>query len=71
MTFSVSGDAKVSGTGNGNPTSIEADQSVERRAFHGLAQAIILVGRKPGSVIVQAVSEDLGSGRSMMISIPA
>jgi beta-galactosidase len=68
--FSVSGDARIIGVGNGNPTSLEPDQASERRAFNGLAQVILRFGRRPGPVIVQAVSEDLRIGKVATISLP-
>jgi beta-galactosidase len=39
--FSVDGPAAIIGVGNGNPTSHEADKAMQRRLFHGLAQAIV------------------------------
>ena len=35
----------VIGVGNGNPNSLEQDVATERRAFNGLAQAIVRAGR--------------------------
>lgn len=62
LRFALSGDAKVIGVGNGNPTSLEADQASERRAFAGLAQAIVRVGRSAGPIRVTAMSAGLSTG---------
>ncbi|KQR87635.1 beta-galactosidase GalA [Sphingomonas sp. Leaf343] len=51
LRFSVQGDGAIIGVGNGNPTSLEADVASERRAFHGLAQAILRVGKTPGPIL--------------------
>lgn len=39
--FSLSGAARIIGLGNGNPTSTEPDKGHARRAFNGLAQALV------------------------------
>jgi beta-galactosidase len=60
LRFSVTG-GEIIGVGNGNPNSIEPDLASDRRAFNGLAQAIVRVGRGPVDVTV--ASEGLaGSG---------
>jgi beta-galactosidase len=71
LRFTVSGDAEVIGVGNGNPTSLEADQAHERHAFHGLAQAIVRLGRTPGPIGTDATSAGLLSGRVTILAQPA
>jgi beta-galactosidase len=39
--FAVTGAARLIGLGNGNPTSTEPDKGTTRRAFNGLAQALV------------------------------
>lgn len=68
--FAVTGDAEVIGVGNGDPTSLEADRANERRAFHGLAQAIVRVGRRAGTVRVTASAEGLRSGSVAVLARP-
>ncbi len=61
LRFETSGGAAVIGVGNGNPTSLEADVASQRRAFHGLAQAIMRVGSQPGPIGVSVFGEGLKS----------
>ena len=71
LVFSAVG-GKVIGVGNGNPNSLEADAASERKAFNGLAQAIVRVG-SPGPVDVRVASDGFllpaGSG-SLAYEIP-
>jgi beta-galactosidase len=62
LRFTVTGGAAVIGVGNGDPTSLEADHASERRAFHGLAQAIIRVGETAGVIGVHAHADSLTRG---------
>ncbi|MBA4134673.1 MAG: glycoside hydrolase family 2 [Flavobacterium sp.] len=61
--FSLSGDAKIIGVGNGDPSSHEPDKCAEgawqRSAFNGKCQVIILAGKKTGTVILEAKSNGL------------
>ena len=41
VTFSISGAGQITGLGNGNPNSHEAEKGDKRRLFNGLAQVII------------------------------
>ena len=43
---------EVVGVGNGNPNSLEADAANQRKAFNGLAQAIVRVGAGPVDIAV-------------------
>ncbi|AXB75970.1 DUF4982 domain-containing protein [Novosphingobium sp. P6W] len=60
--FTVEGDAKIIGVGNGDPTSLEADFASERHAFAGLAQAIVRIGRSAGAIRITAAADDLEGG---------
>jgi beta-galactosidase len=51
LRFAASG-GRVIGVGNGNPNSLEPDAASDRRAFNGLAQAIVRVGRGPVEISV-------------------
>jgi beta-galactosidase len=67
--FLVSGEAQVIGVGNGNPNSLEADRAVSRRAFNGLCQAIVQVGKAPGVIRIEAHAEGLRSaGVALLVS---
>jgi len=61
--FEVSGDARIIGVGNGNPSSHEPDKcpagSWQRRAFNGLCQVILQAGRVAGTIEISAASDGL------------
>ena len=61
--FSISGDAKIIGVGNGDPSSHEADKCVDgmwqRSAFSGKCQVIIQVGKTAGSIKLEAKTNGL------------
>ena len=63
--FDVEGPAEVIGVGNGNPTSHEPDKALYRKAFNGLAQAIVQI-KGGGPVTITARSEGLASGRVIL-----
>jgi beta-galactosidase len=58
---------EVIGVGNGNPNSLEPDVASERRAFNGLAQAIIRVG--PGPIDVSVASDGLAGSRVRIVAL--
>ena len=64
--FSISGDAKIIGVGNGDPSSHESDkcedEKWQRSAFNGKCQVIIQAGKTPGKIILEAKSTGLRSG---------
>ena len=60
--FHVEGDGKVIGVGNGDPTSLEADTASERRAFAGLAQAIVRIGTSAAPLRIRATADGLTGG---------
>lgn len=64
--FSISGDAKIIGVGNGDPSSHESDKCEDgkwqRIAFNGKCQVIIQAGKTPGKIILEAKSTGLRSG---------
>ena len=66
LRFRASG-GEVIGVGNGNPNSLEPDVATERRAFNGLAQAIVRVGRGP--VDVSVASDGLVGSRMRIMAI--
>ncbi len=61
--FSLKGDARILGVGNGDPSSHEADQCPDggwqRRLFGGKCQVIIQAGRTAGEIVVTAQSDRL------------
>ncbi|QBG46633.1 glycoside hydrolase family 2 protein [Verrucomicrobia bacterium S94] len=64
--YSVEGDAKILGTGNGNPTSHEPPKSTESSAFYGLSQAIVqMTGKK---AVLRAEADGLKTAEIELIS---
>lgn len=71
VSFSLTGDGAVIGVGNGNPTSLEPDRANQRKAFNGLAMAIVQAGGRPGAIQVTATSAGLSSARLVLTAQPA
>jgi beta-galactosidase len=61
--FRVTGAGSIAGVGNGNPVSHEPFKADRRKAFHGLALAVIRSSREPGGIWVTAESEGLEGAR--------
>jgi beta-galactosidase len=59
VTFHVSGEGKLIGVGNGDPTSHESDKGTSRRAFCGLCMAIVQSTKAAGSITLEAASPGL------------
>src|ERR1019366_3837844 len=57
--FQLSGEGKIIGVGNGDPSSHEPDQAHRRRAFNGLCVAIVQSTKNPGEIRLNAVSPGL------------
>ena len=70
LRFSASA-GEIIGVGNGNPNSLEPDVATERRAFNGLAQAILRLGRRPGAVDASVASPGLKGARIRIAALPA
>ncbi len=70
--FYLSGDAKIIGVGNGDPSSHEPDKCREgawqRSAFNGKCQVIILSGKNPGTITLEAKANGLKSD-SVLINL--
>jgi beta-galactosidase len=61
VSFKVSGSGKLLGVGNGDPSSHESDRADKRRAFNGLAMAIVQAGKQAGEMRVEVSSPGLES----------
>jgi beta-galactosidase len=59
VTFKVSGEGKLIGVGNGDPTDQESDKGTERKAFSGYCMAIVQTSKAVGSITVEAASPGL------------
>lgn len=70
LSFGVTGGATIIGVGNGDPTSLEPDLATERKAFNGLAQAILRTGPSAGPCDVSVSSDGLKGGRLRIAMTP-
>jgi beta-galactosidase len=59
VAFRISGQGKLIGVGNGDPTSHESDIGNSRKAFSGLCMAIVQSAKTAGSIVVEASSPGL------------
>jgi beta-galactosidase len=59
--FELSGDATIAGVDNGYQASHESFKAKQRKAFHGMALAIIQAKQKPGRIVLKASSDNLPS----------
>ena len=66
LRFGASG-ATIVGVGNGDPNSPEPDTASERRAFNGLAQAIVRVGHR-GVVDISVAGDGLSGSRVRILA---
>jgi beta-galactosidase len=57
--FRVSGEGALIGLGNGDPNCLESDKGTERSLFSGLAQAILQASKNPGTLTIEATSDEL------------
>ncbi|HEY0777851.1 MAG TPA: beta-galactosidase GalA, partial [Gemmatirosa sp.] len=62
LEFRTSGPGRLLGVGNGDPSSHESDRGPRRRAFNGLAAAIVGAARTPGAMRVEATAPGLATG---------
>jgi beta-galactosidase len=58
ISFKVSGEGALLGVGNGDPNCQESDKAPKRSLFNGLAQAIVQASKAPGTITVEAYTED-------------
>lgn len=72
--FSLTGDGKIIGVGNGDPSSHEPDKYLvdtawQRRLFNGKAQVIIQAGKTAGTLHFEANAEGLQKGSTGIITV--
>jgi beta-galactosidase len=58
ISFKVSGEGALIGVGNGDPNCQESDKGTRRSLFSGLAQVIVQATKTPGTITVEAYTED-------------
>jgi len=59
VTFRISGEGKLIGVGNGDPTDQESDKGTSRKAFSGLCMALVQSTKTAGNITVEATSPGL------------
>ncbi|MGD8777895.1 MAG: glycoside hydrolase family 2 TIM barrel-domain containing protein [Ignavibacteria bacterium] len=57
--FSIEGEGKIIGVGNGNPEDYDSYQASQRKAYHGLALVVIQSTQREGDIKLVATSEGL------------
>jgi beta-galactosidase len=71
--FLISGDAKIIGVGNGDPSSHEADKIStgpwQRHLFNGKCQVIIQAGKMPSTIRFEAKAEGLRAGSTDIFTV--
>lgn len=71
--FTIKGDGKIIGVGNGDPSSHDADKisdSVwQRRLFNGKCQVIVLAGKNKSQILFDAKADSLASGATSVHTI--
>jgi len=58
ISFRITGEGALIGVGNGDPNCQESDKAPKRSLFNGLAQVIVQSTRNPGTITVEAYTED-------------
>ena len=56
--FHVTG-GSIAGVDNGNQISHESFKASQRKAFHGMALAIVRTKQKPGQIVLKATADNL------------
>jgi len=73
ISFSLTGDAKIIGVGNGDPSSHEPDKCLDgnwqRKLFNGKCQVILQSGTSPGIIHFEANSKKLWKGATDIITV--
>ena len=59
VTFRVSGEGRLIGVGNGDPTDHGSDKGTSRKAFSGLCMAVVQSTKAAGKITVEATSPGL------------
>jgi beta-galactosidase len=67
--FSVTGNGKIVGVGNGNIASHEPNKATHRKAYNGLCAVIVQSTPEAGEIIVTASSPELVSAKISINSV--
>jgi len=66
--FTLTGNARLIGTGNGDPTDHDPDHTPDRLAFNGLAQALVQAGKGEGPIRLQVTGAGLAPASLMLFA---
>jgi beta-galactosidase len=66
--FTLAGDARIIGTGNGDPTDHDPDHTPDRLAFNGLAQALVQAGKAQGPIRLHVTGEGLAPASLLLFA---
>jgi beta-galactosidase len=58
ISFKVTGEGTLIGVGNGDPNCQESDKEPKHSLFNGLAQVIVQATKVPGSIVIEAYTEE-------------
>lgn len=71
--FTIKGDGKIIGVGNGDPSSHEPDQQSDgvwqRSLFNGRCQVIVQSGTRPGMISFEASAQGLSAGSTDIVTV--
>jgi beta-galactosidase len=71
--FSIAGEGKIIGVGNGDPSSHESDKCTEgawqRSLFNGKCQVIVQSGKNPGAIQFKATAVGLATGSTDILTV--
>ena len=59
VTFRITGEGKLIGLGNGDPTDHESDKGTSRKAFSGYCMAVVQSTKSAGNITIEATSPGL------------
>jgi len=68
VTFKVTGQGKLIGLGNGDPTDQGSDKGTSRKAFCGYCMAVVQSTKKAGNITIEATSPGLNSASATINS---
>jgi beta-galactosidase len=66
--FELTGPGAIAGVDNGNQISHESFKANQRKAFQGMALAIVQAKQKPGRIVLKARSDGLESTSVFIIA---
>lgn len=70
VTFRVQGAAAIGGVGNGDPSDHDPDKASNRRAFHGLAMALVQSNGRTGAIRLVATAVGLKPATLLLTAKP-